>query len=40
MNTHIMPIHNKAGHTVVTPDRFALKARCERLRRELRQNNK
>ena len=34
----VMPIHNKQGHTVCTPDGFAMNARVERLKRELRMN--
>lgn len=34
----VMSIHTKQGHTVCTPDGFALKARTERLKRELRAN--
>lgn len=36
----VMSIHMKNGATVVTPDRFALEKRCERLKRELRSNAK
>mgnify|MGYP004723619021 FL=1 len=38
MNQKVMPIHFKNGSTVCTPDRFAMKQRCERLKRELKAN--
>jgi len=38
LKSKVMPIHNASGHTVCTPDGFALKARCERLKRELKAN--
>lgn len=40
LNTYIMPIHNKNGSTVVTPDKTALKQRVARLKRELKNNLK
>lgn len=41
-NSYSMPISHKQGHcaAVCTPDGFAMKARSERLRRELRNNLK
>lgn len=36
----VMSIHLKNGATVVTPKGFALKDRCERLKRELKANKK
>lgn len=38
MNQYIMPIHFKNGATVSTPDKFAMKQRCLRLKRELKKN--
>lgn len=37
-NVYVMPIHFKNGSTTCTPDGFALKQRCKRLKRELKQN--
>ena len=37
-NVYVMPIHFKNGSTACTPDGFALKQRCKRLKRELKQN--
>ena len=34
----VMPTHNKQGHTVCTHDGFAMNARTERLKRELKMN--
>lgn len=38
MKQHVMSIHTKAGATVVTPVRFAMRERCKRLKRELSAN--
>lgn len=38
MKQYVMGIHTKAGATVVTPARFAMKERCKRLKRELSAN--
>lgn len=38
VNSYTMPIHLSNGSTVVTPFRFAIKQRVERLKRELRIN--
>ena len=37
---YVMPIRHPTGATVCTPDGFAMKARIERLKRELRINRK
>ena len=37
---YVMPIRHSTGATVCTPDGFAMKARIERLKRELRTNRK
>lgn len=34
----VMPIHTSTGSTIVTPFAFALKARCKRLKNELKSN--
>ncbi|WNL63351.1 hypothetical protein [Citrobacter phage Tr1] len=35
MKQSVMAIHTKSGATIATPSRFALVARCKRLKREL-----
>lgn len=35
---HVMKIHTSTGSTIVTPFDFALKARCKRLKSELKSN--
>lgn len=37
---YVMSIRHSTGATVCTPDGFAMKARIERLKRELRTNRK
>ncbi|QOC54732.1 hypothetical protein [Aeromonas phage PZL-Ah152] len=36
----MMSIKHSTGATVCTPDGFAMRARCERLKREMRMNRK
>lgn len=38
MKQYVMSIHTKNGATVTTPARFALVNRCNRLKRELKNN--
>lgn len=40
MNYRTMSIKHATGATVCTPDGFAMRARIERLKRELRTNRK
>lgn len=40
MKQYVMSIHTKTGDTVVTPKRFAISARCKRLKNELKSNSK
>lgn len=40
INGYVMPIHTNNGATVCTPEKFALTARVNRLKRELRNNTK
>lgn len=35
-----MSTKHPTGASICTPDRFAMKARCERLKREMRMNRK
>lgn len=38
MKQYVMSIHTKSGATVVTPARFAMANRVQRLKRELKAN--
>jgi len=38
MKQYVMKIHFKSGATVCTPDLYAIKQRCKRLKAELKRN--